>query len=329
MAHLRLSIGSALALGLRRGKVKEPPTTVYIMVGDRCTSDCLFCTQGRSSPLNDRLSRVTWPHVQEESLLEALGGASDKGFRRICLQVLMDPVDLRSLPDLIGRIHSASSLPISVSISPVPRPYMERMKEQGADSIGIALDGCCEDVFDRVKGACAGNAYTYEGHWRAIGEALDVFGPWKVSTHLIIGMGEKDKDVFDSLLECRNKGVTPSLFAFTQVVEREGVGDPPPIGRYRAMQVLRHMLFDLGASEDSVSFDASGRLTGLDWSILGEMRGVFVTRGCLGCNRPYYNERPSGPLYNHPFEPGDDVLATCMDDAREYVTGVLEGEPKT
>jgi len=26
----------------------------------------------------------------------------------------------------------------------------------------------------------------------------------------------------------------------------------------------------------------------------------FVTSGCPGCNRPFYNERPGGPLYNFP-----------------------------
>jgi biotin synthase len=29
----------------------------------------------------------------------------------------------------------------------------------------------------------------------------------------------------------------------------------------------------------------------------------FVTSGCPGCNRPYYNERPGGPLYNYPRQP--------------------------
>jgi biotin synthase len=29
----------------------------------------------------------------------------------------------------------------------------------------------------------------------------------------------------------------------------------------------------------------------------------FVTSGCPGCNRPYYNERPGGPLYNYPRPP--------------------------
>jgi biotin synthase len=33
--------------------------------------------------------------------------------------------------------------------------------------------------------------------------------------------------------------------------------------------------------------------------VLGD--GVaFMTTGCPGCNRPFYNERPSGPFYNYP-----------------------------
>jgi biotin synthase len=26
----------------------------------------------------------------------------------------------------------------------------------------------------------------------------------------------------------------------------------------------------------------------------------FQTSGCPDCNRPYYNEKPSGPIYNYP-----------------------------
>jgi biotin synthase len=26
----------------------------------------------------------------------------------------------------------------------------------------------------------------------------------------------------------------------------------------------------------------------------------FLTSGCPNCNRPFYNEKPSGPLYNFP-----------------------------
>jgi biotin synthase len=27
---------------------------------------------------------------------------------------------------------------------------------------------------------------------------------------------------------------------------------------------------------------------------------AFQTTGCPNCNRPYYNEKPSGPIYNYP-----------------------------
>jgi biotin synthase-related radical SAM superfamily protein len=27
---------------------------------------------------------------------------------------------------------------------------------------------------------------------------------------------------------------------------------------------------------------------------------AFQTSGCPDCNRPFYNERPGGPLYNYP-----------------------------
>ncbi|MEM4243701.1 MAG: radical SAM protein, partial [Candidatus Bathyarchaeia archaeon] len=26
----------------------------------------------------------------------------------------------------------------------------------------------------------------------------------------------------------------------------------------------------------------------------------FLTSGCPACNRPFYNEKPSGPIYNYP-----------------------------
>jgi biotin synthase len=31
-----------------------------------------------------------------------------------------------------------------------------------------------------------------------------------------------------------------------------------------------------------------------------ESGNPFYTSGCPHCNRPYYNERPSGPMYNYP-----------------------------
>jgi biotin synthase len=54
-----------------------------------------------------------------------------------------------------------------------------------------------------------------------------------------------------------------------------------------------------------MQFDGKGKLTdyGTDPQTLKhliESGEPFRTSGCPDCNRPYYNEKPSGPLYNYP-----------------------------
>jgi biotin synthase len=52
-------------------------------------------------------------------------------------------------------------------------------------------------------------------------------------------------------------------------------------------------------------FDANGKITnfGIDKTQLTQMVETgkpFLTSGCPDCNRPFYNEKPSGPIYNYP-----------------------------
>ena len=34
----------------------------------------------------------------------------------------------------------------------------------------------------------------------------------------------------------------------------------------------------------------------------------FRTSGCPDCNRPFYNEKPSGPIYNYPKKPNKEEI---------------------
>jgi biotin synthase-related radical SAM superfamily protein len=53
------------------------------------------------------------------------------------------------------------------------------------------------------------------------------------------------------------------------------------------------------ARSEGMDFDAEGRLIGLG-ALLPASGEPFQTSGCPDCNRPFYNEQPSGPLYNYP-----------------------------
>ena len=71
---------------------------------------------------------------------------------------------------------------------------------------------------------------------------------------------------------------------------------------------------------DQVSFEEDGRIHfGISHEQLvsfianGE---AFQTSGCTGCNRPYYNERPRGPMYNYPRSLTPDEVKTILEEFR-------------
>jgi biotin synthase len=80
---------------------------------------------------------------------------------------------------------------------------------------------------------------------------------------------------------------------------------PPPLESYRRIQLARYLIVNGEARFVNVQFDVEGRIYdfGVNPTILYEAveSGVaFQTSGCKDCNRPYYNEKPSGPINNYP-----------------------------
>ena len=45
-----------------------------------------------------------------------------------------------------------------------------------------------------------------------------------------------------------------------------------------------------------------------------QMGDPFLTSGCLNCNRPYYNEKPSGPIYNYPRPLTEKEIAQILQE---------------
>ncbi|MDH5688086.1 MAG: radical SAM protein, partial [Candidatus Bathyarchaeota archaeon] len=148
--------------------------------------------------------------------------------------------------------------------------------------------------------------YSWEEQREALKVAVQIFGRNRVSTHLIVGLGETEKEMAETLQWCIDVGVYPGLFAFTPISGTALENQPQPsLDHYRRLQLARHLITEGLVRSENMSFDGNGCL--VDFGVSPErLRAVirdgrpFVTSGCPNCNRPYYNERPGGPLYNYP-----------------------------
>jgi biotin synthase-related radical SAM superfamily protein len=308
--RIRVSTGSAIVLGLLKGKLDAKPTTIYLLTcrKEKCSANCGFCPQARDSKGRaDMLSRVTWPTFETRQVVDGIERTvRGSSIKRVCIQTLNYPQVFDELLLLVGEIKTRVAVPISVSCQPLNPDKMKRLSDAGVNRISIALDAATKEIFDRVKGRNIGGPYRWERQREALREAVRVFGEGYVSTHLIVGLGETEKEMCQTIQWCIDLGVYPGLFAFTPIPETALEDNPPPsLSSYRRVQVAHYLLTRRKIRFENMTFDSNGCPTdfGVTEERLLEVIGTgepFLTSGCPGCNRPYYNERPGGPLYNYP-----------------------------
>ena len=153
------------------------------------------------------LSRVSWPAFPTRGVIHALGKATGQGkIRRVCIQALNYPGVFTYLEALVKEIKKNSALSISVSCQPKTKADIEQLAAAGVDRLGIAVDAATETVFNEVKGLEVGGGYCWDTLFRRLDEALAIFGNGNVSTHLIVGLGETEKEAVEFLQRCVDLG---------------------------------------------------------------------------------------------------------------------------
>ena len=173
--------------------------------------------------------------------------------------------------------------------------------------MGIAIDAASEEVFNKTRGYVVKNRFEWEGHWQSLKDAKDIFPD--VMTHFIVGLGETDEDIVKCIQKTVDMKVYPALFAYTPLKGKSKL----PLNRYRAIQTARYLIVK---GYGNMKF-REGRL--IDFGVELEVIKLiikegkpFMTSGCPGCNRPYYNENPAGPIYNYPYPPEKDLEKELM-----------------
>lgn len=297
---IKMSAGTAHALGLKKLAIDVMPTTAYLMSGEKCTNDCGFCPQARNaSSRADLLSRVTWCEGDVNDIVMNIGTSYRQGkMKRACFQVVSGNNVLNQVKETVKKIKDYSDIPICVSARVKSAEEVMELAEAGVERIGLALDAASERVFKASK----------TGSWdetlKLITEAARAL-PGRISTHLIAGLGETEEEMVNMLQYMWDLDVTVGLFAFTPVQGTRMSGqEPPELSSYRRMQAANYLIGQKVVNADFCRFE-SGRLT--NYGISTEkftdslQDGIaFQTSGCPDCNRPYYNEKPGSVLYNYP-----------------------------
>jgi len=280
---IRVSYGTAMKLGLKEGDTDEEPTTAYVMIpGKKCRGGCTFCPQARGDP--KWLSRVSWPLFELEEVKDKLE-VSD--LSRICIQ---SP----DIPEYESRLKSAASKlndtekPISLSTPPLDEKTLKEL-EGTVDRIGVGIDAATDSLRKKKK-----SNYEPIVFWNYLGKAVDIYGEDKVTAHMIVGLGESLDELAAAVKRALYAGARVSLFSYRSEEKKTD------IRYYRRAQLITALLdLDKGVEEalDMTLKEPEKALDEID------VEKVFQTRGCPGCNRPYYTTSPGKEHRNFPRKP--------------------------
>ena len=319
--YVRTSLAGALSLGLERGRFAAGVAcgclNLLLTYDDGCRARCAYCGLGaeRAAEGEQTFIRVKWPVYALDEILSR--AAECDSFARVCVSMLTHPRANADTLVVIDRCRETLDLPISALVAPTLlrcRDDFVALRDAGADRVGVAIDAATPELFDRHRGGGVGGPHQWERYWDALADAVAVFGPGQVSIHAMAGLGESDEQLIDLMARTQGLGAAVHLFSFCaepgSALQDE---PPPPLDRYRRLQVARYLLERGFVDRADIRCDAGGGIVdlGVDPADVPGIAAAFVTSGCPGrdgapaCNRPFGNERPSGPWRNHPMLPND------------------------
>jgi biotin synthase len=334
--YVQMSTAAAITLGIMQGRMYRCECTrclnLLLTYPEGCRANCAYCGLARHREAErdyaDRnFIRVDWPAVPLPTVIDTVArDVTGSPFHRMCISMITHP---RSDDDTVtvlkawtDRIDPAA-IPVSILSNPttMTRADVKRLRDLGADIFTVALDAATPEIFDRTRGKGVQSPHSWAKYWEILMDAREIFGREKFGAHIIIGMGETEREALGLVQRLVDLGGHSHMFCFFP--ERGSLMDhlpATPRDQWRRVQLGRYLIDYRSARVEGMSFDGEGRV--VDYGVpRDELESVidagvaFRTSGCPGkfrddvsaCDRPYGDSPPSD-IASFPFQPSKGDL---------------------
>jgi biotin synthase-related radical SAM superfamily protein len=234
-----------IAEGMFEEVVAHCPEQVYITISERCIYNCQFC----SVPLSQGKIKT------KEEILAIVEKARRNGRLKVIALtsgIAVSPDDeIDRVVDIV-RALAPYHVPIGVAVHPA-KDSSKRLKDAGVTEVKYSVETMDPEIFDRV---CRGKkGHTLEFILDSLREAVAVFGRNRVSSNIIIGLGETDECVRQGVEYLARMGVIAVLRPISlSPLRKEALKTavrPSPERLLKLTQMTREILgkYGLSASE--------------------------------------------------------------------------------
>lgn len=321
---LRMSNAAALSLRLAAGRfyrdVELTGINVLLDYERGCHANCAYCglARERAGAYEDKsFIRVDWPVHPTDRIIEQMAKYAER-MGRFCISQVVHPQTHHDTLELIRRFRARTDTPISVLCAPplLNRERLQQYKDAGVDMIGVGLDAVTERTFERRRGREVRGGLHWKKYWEVIFLSREIFGPWKVNCHVVVGLGDSDRELLEFSDRVNRNEIYAYLFCFYPEPDSAmASARRPSLFRWRRIQLLKYLLEERKISPRDIEYNGRGGVARasiarevVNWAIEGA--AAFMTNGCpeqrtglVSCTRPFGSYRPGEPFRDYPFVP--------------------------
>jgi biotin synthase-related radical SAM superfamily protein len=184
--------------------IAHAPEQAFFNLAQDCIYDCKFCT---SRKLDKRITK----NLSTERVVQmAIEASKRPGCRSIAFTSAVVDSPEKTVERMLFVVRAVRKelpdIPIGVE------PYISRLsdvddlKAAGADEIKLNIETFDRELFLKVCGKLH-----YDLILAALDHAVEVFGKGKVTTNLIVGLGESDQNLLDGVRYFAERGIVATL----------------------------------------------------------------------------------------------------------------------
>jgi len=276
---------------------------VYQRLPGGCIGNCAYCNQARSLAKADtpQLCNYAWPEVDLGSLLAHIANLGEQSHvEAFCIQTMFHKDSFENQLAIVEQI--ASILPeawITTATTPRTPEQLSALAKAGLRGICVPLELATEKLFEDIRGRGVKGPYRWDRQLEALRAARDLFPD--VLTHLMIGMGETEREAVECISMVQTMGIRTSIFPFLPIPGTALHANPRGSGRpqrpaWRRIQLARFLLNEANLDPENIQYEGD-RVVGFrvpheQFMRLVESGRPFMSSGCKCCSRPGYAEDP-------------------------------------
>ncbi len=187
-----------------RPTIAHAPEQAFFNLAQDCIYDCKFCA---SRKLDERITKNLSPERVVQMVLDA---SKRPDFRSVAFTSAVVDSPEKTVERLLFVVREVRKMLPDVPIG--VEPYISKLsdvedfKAAGADEIKLNIETFDPDRFARVCGKLH-----YDFVLKALDHAVEVFGKGKVTTNLLVGLGESDENLLDGIRYFAERGIVATL----------------------------------------------------------------------------------------------------------------------